>query len=308
MVWTPFHYILDALKPTAATGMAANIISVLATQKCPQIVLWVRPHSISEVQSTFSQHTETQYQGIVNEAFALSIIQVMALPDGGRFQDHVSSIPSNYACPHPDSDIIAWSDCWRLAVLRARGGVYIDTDVLLLRDLSPLLQYDILTPWGWDCEQEHVNNAIMHYTPQSVLLSHIMAAGIKSYLPMKTWPATACRHNPVCNRSTALIVPNAFFDAYWIQDVNGCQPHCGQFTCYRCPFFDGCCTHNCSHVNFMSGALGLHYHTVLNVAGNQVSGKPHHYPGRKPGSIADQLLVSKAPIAAAKLASIRQQI
>lgn len=58
------------------------------------------------------------------------------------------------------------SDFFRLLMLQKYGGIYIDFDVLLLRDLSPLLKYDFLYQWGAH-PNNMINGAIMHLRKDS---------------------------------------------------------------------------------------------------------------------------------------------
>jgi hypothetical protein len=58
------------------------------------------------------------------------------------------------------------SDFFRLLMLHKYGGFYIDFDILLLRDLSPLLKYDFLYQWG-AYPNNMINGAIMHLRKDS---------------------------------------------------------------------------------------------------------------------------------------------
>lgn len=61
------------------------------------------------------------------------------------------------------------SDFFRLLMLYKYGGFYIDFDILLLRDLSPLLKYDFLYQWGaYPDNINMINGAVMHFKKDSV--------------------------------------------------------------------------------------------------------------------------------------------
>jgi hypothetical protein len=47
-----------------------------------------------------------------------------------------------------DSNCYLEGDVFRLLVLHKYGGIYIDMDVLILRDLSPLNELEFLYQWG----------------------------------------------------------------------------------------------------------------------------------------------------------------
>ena len=59
------------------------------------------------------------------------------------------------------------SDLFRLLVLHNYGGVYFDADVILLRDLAPLLSREWLYQWGSSCN--YANGALANIHKKSEL-------------------------------------------------------------------------------------------------------------------------------------------
>ncbi|KAF8324842.1 glycosyltransferase family 32 protein [Cantharellus anzutake] len=100
------------------------------------------------------------------------------------------------------SDQKTWigSDLLRLLVLWAHGGIWIDMDSLLTRDLNPLLEHEFVTQWDcYDNKYQPTNGALMHFHKHSPYLCeafHIMhtcsppkpgSTDWGSYLYSKLW-------------------------------------------------------------------------------------------------------------------------
>ncbi|KAJ8464069.1 hypothetical protein ONZ51_g9836 [Trametes cubensis] len=79
------------------------------------------------------------------------------------------------------NDTKAWidGDLVRLLVIWAYGGVWVDMDSLLTRDLAPLLEHEFVTQWDcYDKKYVPMNGALMHFRKHSPYLCeafHIMA-------------------------------------------------------------------------------------------------------------------------------------
>lgn len=67
------------------------------------------------------------------------------------------------------TDGLHWadSDLFRLLILFNYGGVYIDLDVLVLRDMAPINGNEWFYKWGCDCD--HINGALSRLFPKSTL-------------------------------------------------------------------------------------------------------------------------------------------
>lgn len=135
--WTLFHLVQDSIGASSATGTAAAIASVIATQPCPIVMLWVRPGYAKAALDALWQHADPATHSVLRGALAASALRVMPLPASSRFDNGV--VPQSYKCEGVAVGTSYWSDCVRLQILAIYGGLYTDTDVLLLRDLSPLM-------------------------------------------------------------------------------------------------------------------------------------------------------------------------
>jgi len=83
-----------------------------------------------------------KYVDAYPEAFALRIVDVEELAKGTRLEGS-ALLKSKDSKAWTDGDLV------RLLLLWAYGGVWIDMDSLLTRDLQPLLEHEFVTQW--DC-------------------------------------------------------------------------------------------------------------------------------------------------------------
>jgi hypothetical protein len=116
------------------------------------------------------------------------------------------------------------SDFFRLFMLHKYGGFYIDFDILLLRDLSPLLNYDFLYQWGaYPDNKDMINGAVMHFKKDSnankiaseIILNSTARAGQGSL----HWASDL--YYQVKSKCPELIIfPAAFFNPEWQHNHN----------------------------------------------------------------------------------------
>jgi hypothetical protein len=109
------------------------------------------------------------------------------------------------------------SDFFRLLMLNKYGGFYIDFDVILLRDLSPLLKYNFLYQWG--CYPNNmINGAVMHFEKDSrvnnmasiMLLNTPASPGSGSL----SWASSIYINLKHCCPEL-VIFPSSFFNTEW---------------------------------------------------------------------------------------------
>jgi len=77
---------------------------------------------------------------------------------------------------------VAVSDAVRFVVLHQYGGAYFDMDVIMLRDMRPLLigdQHNFAERWGAHSSPGDYNTAIMSLTANSSLSSYLLRGGVR---------------------------------------------------------------------------------------------------------------------------------
>jgi len=76
---------------------------------------------------------------------------------------------------------VAASDAARLTILHRHGGVYIDVDMILLRDMAPLVASGLpfAERWGSHEEKIYYNNAVVSLQKQSAMSSYLLRAGTR---------------------------------------------------------------------------------------------------------------------------------
>ncbi|KAH8113779.1 glycosyltransferase family 32 protein [Phellopilus nigrolimitatus] len=98
------------------------------------------------------------------DAFQLRIVDVESLAKGTAL-DGSDLLYSKDSMAWVDGDLV------RLLVTWAYGGVWIDMDSLLTRDLSPLLEHEFVTQWDcYDKIYQPFNGAVMHFMQHSPYL------------------------------------------------------------------------------------------------------------------------------------------
>ncbi|KAL0960106.1 hypothetical protein HGRIS_011748 [Hohenbuehelia grisea] len=105
-------------------------------------------------------------------AFALKIVDIPSLAQGTELQGS-PLLKSKDAKAWVDGDLI------RLLLLWNYGGVWVDMDSLLTRDLEPLLEHEFVTQWDcYDKVYQPFNGALMRFRQHSPYLCeafHVMA-------------------------------------------------------------------------------------------------------------------------------------
>jgi hypothetical protein len=144
-------------------------------------------------------------------------------------------------------------DLFRLLVLHKYGGVYIDMDVVLLRDFGPLLDQEFMYKWG--TERNMINGALMHLNKNS-LLSKQLLYELSRRSPR---PNSTCWGNDVyvtvrSSNKNWTVFPAAFFDSEWQTNPEQFNDR-GLYNGLLQPFL------KCKHSNFLyNGAFSWHWH------------------------------------------------
>ena len=118
-----------------------------------------------------------------------------------------------------DPRFYLFGDLVRLLVLARHGGVYVDMDVLLLRNLGPLLGHEFAEQWGTSCFES--NGAVLRIKAGSKFSNQIVKFVSKtdpnnlppSFVPY-AWGKTAY-YNSLAH---FLRIPLCFIDSVWMGD------------------------------------------------------------------------------------------
>ncbi|KAI0266657.1 glycosyltransferase family 32 protein [Gloeopeniophorella convolvens] len=119
-------------------------------------------------------------------AFELRVADVSALSRGTPLEGSPLLVRA---------DRKAWvdGDLVRLLVLWRDGGVWVDMDTLLTRDLAPLLEHEFVTQWDcYDKTYQALNGALMHFHRHSPYLCeafHLMATSTPPRASSTDWGA-----------------------------------------------------------------------------------------------------------------------
>lgn len=105
-------------------------------------------------------------------------------------------------------------DLFRLLTLHKYGGVYVDMDIVLLRDFAPLLEQEFMYKWG--TEKNMINGALMHLNKESQLSKQLLWE-LHRRQPV---PNSTCWGNDVyvavrSYNKNWTVFPAAFFDTEW---------------------------------------------------------------------------------------------
>ncbi|KAG2156858.1 glycosyltransferase family 32 protein [Suillus bovinus] len=125
-----------------------------------------------------------KYLDLFPGSFTLRIVDIPELAKGTAMENHrLLNLEDKKAWV--DGDLI------RLLVIWAYGGAWIDMDMLLTRDLSPLLEHEFVTQWDcYDKIYQPFNGALMHFRKHSPYLCeafHLMAHSTPPRSPSTDW-------------------------------------------------------------------------------------------------------------------------
>ncbi len=119
--------------------------------------------------------------------------------------------------------IVAVSDAARLIILHLYGGVYMDPDMLLLRDLRPLLLYSkgFAERWGTTTDPAAYNNGLLYIPANSTISSYLLLSGTRiglvyHFLALGRILVQEGRDDRYIDDVRSLLkLENAFFDPMW---------------------------------------------------------------------------------------------
>jgi len=132
-----------------------------------------------------------------------------------------------------DGAVQAKSDLQRVIVLYNYGGIWLDTDVILIQDLTPLKGVD----WAYVGQKNFINNAALSVSaPHSVFATSYLMALVSQFVTPELNDTSYFKHGATIlldlykqewTRNSFHILPTCFFDGYWSGEQN--SPPWGSF-------------------------------------------------------------------------------
>jgi hypothetical protein len=203
-----------------STKQAFAVKSLLATQRTPpEITLWL------DAENGYAGHEQNTILGSLASELTVRAFDPSLECRGTPLEDR----PELYE----DCSPVKRSDLFRLVTLYNHGGVYLDLDVMLLRDLGELFQQPFMTEefcYRWSAHLPYANTAVLALSRGSESAREILLRCVE----------TGTCHPPEilafegADRIDLTVLPCPFFDPLW--------PHAdGKGRLERAPFdgFDG---------------------------------------------------------------------
>ena len=198
-------------KLPVAEQAALAILSFLATQDLDFSVLWIwSPLGVDAASDPlFSPLTKSKH--IFFKAFDAVIEAKGTALEGSHLLNAATS--SN------DPRFYLLGDLVRLLVLARHGGVYVDMDVILLRNLGPLLGHEFAEQWGTSCFES--NGAVLRIKAGSIFANHIVEFVSKTdptTLPSSFSPYAWGKFAYYNSFGLFYRLPVCFIDSVWMGD------------------------------------------------------------------------------------------
>ena len=123
---------------------------------------------------------------------------------------------------------VSYSDAVRFLLLYKFGGIYIDADVLLLRNMEPFSHYEFVHEWSWT---EDINTAIMGSRRQSAFTAHMIQAAMSKAVGISStgrvsfnlgqfndhlYPLGLFTRLPAELAKQVHVLPSMLFDPIWL--------------------------------------------------------------------------------------------
>lgn len=212
----PIHlYWRQTLRPWGRL-QAISVMSLLATQNLThtRVYLW------------------TDDGALLNSPFLRPIADRVAVVLYSPVDLAKGTVLEGWAGLHTqDNKAYLDADLFRILVLNRYGGLYVDTDVVALRDFAPLLTHEWAYQWGgwrnrWPKSADHakrLNNAVMRMRPGSAALAAMMIE-IRKMAPPKQGTTEWGRHlygrvlhrpPPALATPWPVILPMCYVDPEW---------------------------------------------------------------------------------------------
>lgn len=198
------------------------VLSFYATQDTKRLELWIWLSGIDpDIYKSFFSPLQQQIPEQVR-LFVFNVNDIVSkIPD---LSDSARNDVAKLLNTRGELEVQSASDLERIAILAAHPGIYIDSDVLLVRDILPLALGD--DSWAYEGQADFINNAVMksgQYNGFARLqLEYVLKAtrstnnsNIYQYGPTVL---TTMWHEVVTHNATKFfhIMPACFFDGGWV--------------------------------------------------------------------------------------------
>jgi hypothetical protein len=193
--------------------------SFLATQDLTQSVMWIwstQPEPTDDSRWSELQAVAGEYLKWKNYDLAFEIKDTIL---EGR-EEHVGMT---------DSKNWVDSDLFRVLITHNYGGVYMDADVVLLRDFAPLLGGEWLYAWGSSCN--FANGAIASLHKESDLAKKFLTkiGEIQARPGSFDWGRNM--YHSVWQEEKFDVMPVCMFDVHWMYNTNAAHaPYPGSYS------------------------------------------------------------------------------
>jgi hypothetical protein len=130
--------------------------------------------------------------------------------------------------PTQSGNVAAWSDSVRFLILHRFGGLYLDADSIVLRDLSPLQHTEFVYEWS---SMGYPNTAVMHLKQNSSVSAAIISGAVRATATWDAhgsvmfdqhrfdsffWPQKVYEKLPAAISKSLVMLPCLLFDPVWL--------------------------------------------------------------------------------------------
>jgi len=190
---------------------------------CVSVILWTDANSADKIRNDLSQHAGLKAPVLDIRVLDFAKISERLLSVYPALESLLRESQQNLIALSNEKSATPLSDVVRFFVLAAYGGVYLDCDMLLLRQLTPLLANDFFYRWS---NQEYCNTAALHFRLGSnnaftaIKLALQETKGVASRMKNFFHPIHFYQKIKSMNNQGLKIdmLPSAYFDPLWVVD------------------------------------------------------------------------------------------
>ncbi|ORX89003.1 hypothetical protein K493DRAFT_235000 [Basidiobolus meristosporus CBS 931.73] len=256
--------------------IALTVKSFLYTQPlgCSKLIIWLHNWGTAE------QLLENEFSGPLLK-YPSTLIEFRRW----NIDTIISASPDFANIKVKDIRTVSYSDMVRFLVLHIHGGMYLDADVLLLRDMRPLYHTPVDFAYKWSYTRNY-NTAVLRMHANSTTSKYLVQKAIKNNMGfhprnIKTYLEDWAKEHPKIHGAykeapNVLMLPSAIFDPLWLrvdkyESGKTINPNLAEFEdVFRMDRIDGefdgykDFAHTRAFENFFPGAFAYHWHNNWN--------------------------------------------